>query len=198
MSLQIKTAKIGAGGSYMGDPGLLGFLGGAVKKVAGAVGGLGVPIVSGVARGVERLIPGGGAPGKRTTPGMPQTLPVQSVPMGTNGFSVRGPGFAAGPRGIQISGPAVSIPGFGQRAPAAPTFQAPAASNGKLAGYRLNKSGYWLKTGQYVPPGTKWVKVRRRNSANMRALDRALGRVQGAKRLTRKLARVTIRKNCPA
>ena len=52
---------------------------------------------------------------------------------------------------------------------------------------RLNKSGYWLKDGTYVPPGTRYVKIRRRNSMNPRALSRALSRLNGAKTLQSKL-----------
>lgn len=52
-------------------------------------------------------------------------------------------------------------------------------------GYRLNKSGYHLKDGTYIAPGTKVVKIRRRNFANGRALRRGIGRVQGFNRLVK-------------
>jgi len=61
-------------------------------------------------------------------------------------------------------------------------------------GYRLNKTGYHLKDGTYVAPGTRYVKVRRRNPANPRALRKALSRaesfgglVKRARKTTRKL-----------
>jgi hypothetical protein len=60
-------------------------------------------------------------------------------------------------------------------------------------GYRLNKSSYFLKNGQFVPEGTKLVKVRRRNFANGRALRRSIGRVQGFERLV-KSSRKSLRK----
>lgn len=52
-------------------------------------------------------------------------------------------------------------------------------------GYRLNKSSYFLKSGQFVPAGTKLVRMRRRNFANGRALRRSIGRVKGFERLVK-------------
>jgi len=60
-------------------------------------------------------------------------------------------------------------------------------------GYRLNKSSYFLKSGQFVPEGTRLVRVRRRNFANGRALRRSIGRVQGFERLV-KSSRKSLRK----
>jgi len=60
-------------------------------------------------------------------------------------------------------------------------------------GYRLNKSSYFLKSGQFIPEGTRLVKVRRRNFANGRALRRSIGRVQGFERLV-KGSRKSLRK----
>jgi hypothetical protein len=54
-------------------------------------------------------------------------------------------------------------------------------------GMHPNKSDYFLKDGTFVPAGTKCVKNRRRNPMNPRALDRAIGRMNGAKRLQSKL-----------
>lgn len=53
-------------------------------------------------------------------------------------------------------------------------------------GHRLNKTGYHLKDGTYIPPGTKVVRNRRRNFANGRALNRAIGRVQGFERMVKR------------
>jgi len=60
-------------------------------------------------------------------------------------------------------------------------------------GYRLNKSSYFLKSGQFIPEGTRLVRVRRRNFANGRALRRSIGRVQGFERLV-KGSRKSLRK----
>ena len=66
--------------------------------------------------------------------------------------------------------------------------------------YCPNKSAYW-RTGPdggpvYIPKGAIWVKRRRRNSLNPMALSRAISRVDGAKKLSKKLGRITIRKAC--
>jgi hypothetical protein len=60
-------------------------------------------------------------------------------------------------------------------------------------GYRLNKSSYFLKSGEFIAEGTRLVKVRRRNFANGRALRRSIGRVQGFERLV-KGSRKSLRK----
>lgn len=60
-------------------------------------------------------------------------------------------------------------------------------------GFRLNKSSYFLKSGQFIPEGTRLVRVRRRNFANGRALRRSIGRVQGFERLV-KGSRKSLRK----
>lgn len=68
------------------------------------------------------------------------------------------------------------------------------------AGMRPNKSAYfWTSPGGtliFQPPGTKCVRIRRRNPLNPRAFDRAFSRVASAKRFGEKLGRVTIRKKC--
>jgi len=64
--------------------------------------------------------------------------------------------------------------------------QAGAAGEMVPKGYRLNKTGYHTKDGQYHAPGTKLVKIRRRNFANGRALNRSIGRVQGFERMVKR------------
>ena len=53
-------------------------------------------------------------------------------------------------------------------------------------GHRLNKTGYHLKDGTYIPPGTKVVKIRRRNFANGKALNRAISRTAGFNRMVKR------------
>jgi len=53
------------------------------------------------------------------------------------------------------------------------------------AGYHLNKSSYFLKDGTFVPARSRYVRIRRRNFANGRALRRSIGRVQGFERLVK-------------
>lgn len=67
---------------------------------------------------------------------------------------------------------------------------------GKVSGYHLNKSSYFLMDGTFVAQGTKWVKDRRRNSLNPAALSRSIARVKGAKTAAKKLSDITIRKTC--
>jgi len=63
-------------------------------------------------------------------------------------------------------------------------------------GYHWNKSGYFLMSGEYVSPGTKAVRNRRRNPANPRATSNAITRIKGAKRYAKSLSSISIRKKC--
>jgi hypothetical protein len=76
-------------------------------------------------------------------------------------------------------------------------LQAPPQAAGSVGGYHLNKTGYFLKSGEWIPPLSRWVKNRRRNPGNMRALSRSLGRIKSAKRMTKALSAITIRSTCP-
>lgn len=55
------------------------------------------------------------------------------------------------------------------------------------AGYRPNKSSYFLKDGSYVEKGSTCVRIRRRNPFNPRALDRAMSRLESAGRGAKRL-----------
>jgi hypothetical protein len=66
-------------------------------------------------------------------------------------------------------------------------------------GHHWNKSGYYRNTPDgpaYIWPGMRSVRNRRRNPANARATRRAIGRIDGAKRMAKDLSRITIRKKC--
>jgi len=65
-----------------------------------------------------------------------------------------------------------------------------------VSGYHWNKSGYFLMSGEYVKPGSKMVKNRRRNPANPRATSNAITRIKGAKRYAKSLSSISIRKKC--
>jgi len=74
-----------------------------------------------------------------------------------------------------------------------------AAPNGacpSMSGYHPNKSDYFLKSGEYVPAGSRMVRNRKRNPANARATSRAISRVVGAKRYAKSLSRISVRKKC--
>jgi len=64
-----------------------------------------------------------------------------------------------------------------------------------MSGYHANKSDYFLKSGEFVPAGTRMVRNRKRNPANARATSRAISRIVGAKRYAKSLSRVSIRKH---
>jgi hypothetical protein len=185
MSAAIKLARassqggIGTGRNVSrGDPGLFGTLG---KLAGGAVGFLtGGPAgaVAGYKAGgaLGGLLEGGGSKPAVATPAFAPTTsyPVVGSPGVTGALQRLVPGGATG---YQVNAPAAAANGAGCP-----------------KGHRLNKSGYWLKNGTYVAPGTKCVKSRRRNPANPRALDRAIGRLNSAKRLQHKLSGFSTRK----
>lgn len=168
MSMAIKRA------SYTGDPGLFGDIWGGIK---GAVGGA----VRGFA-GIGRQPP------------IPTRGPGGVFPqMAQNG------GGGWGLPKIELPGPYHIDPMFGG-ARGAGVFRDAPSQNGacptSAGGYHLNKSDYFLKSGEFVPKESRWVKNRKRNPANARATSRAISRVVGAKRYAKSLSRVSVRKKC--
>jgi len=197
MSIAIKAAKA------QGDPGLLGFLGKAARSLGGLAAKTLIPApfrlgaataISGV-RSVVSPSQGG-----FTVPGRVQS----SVPL-------------AGARRLQGFGPA--RPGVGTAVTRVPGFKgalqrllpggatgfetvAAATGGGVLPprGFHLNKTGYFLTSpaefGTFVEPFSRFVRNRRRNPGNMRAADRAISRIESAKRMAKRLSRITVRKKC--
>lgn len=177
MSLSIKTARAtsqgGIGRTYgvrSGDPGFFGGLIGGIKGAATSLLTGGNPITGAVRGAVEGS---GGLPGRsrgrtQTPPPMPGrgAMPVTRTP-GLRGTAQRL--IPGGKTGYQVN----------------------VQEDGKIGcpgGYHPNKSSYFLMDGTFVPEGSKCVKNRRRNPANPKALDRAMGRLNSAKRLQSKLA----------
>lgn len=190
MSLAIKAGRAASGGRLreelileqrlMGDPGLFGFLKKVGKKALGVGAGF---LTGGIGGAAAGLIGGGG--GRPPSPGVPMARGIfQGVPAPQTLPVVRTPGVRGA---VQRALPGGRT-GFEVQAP---------GMNGAPKGMRLNKSSYFLRDGTFVPKGTRWVKIRRRNSLNPRALDRAIGRVVGAKKAAKKLGRITVRKDCP-
>jgi len=105
-----------------------------------------------------------------------------------------GPGGVMIQSPIQLNLPFAGAPGMGAtlRSPFAPQMSSGAGCS--MSGYHLNKSDYFLRSGEFVPKGSKWVRNRKRNPANARATSRAISRVVGAKRYATSLQRVSIRK----
>jgi len=180
---------------YMGDPGFFSFLGKAAKTVGGFIGGaagmatgivskLGIPVVSGVAGMASQILGRGAIPGASTQPAplafqIPEPMPPAPV---------LAPGGVMTPFGQAMAGSAFA---------GAPQITGAVPATGSMGGYHLNKSSYFLMDGTFIEAGTKWVKNRRRNPGNMRALSRSLGRIKSAKRMTETLSRISIRSDCP-
>jgi len=177
---------------YMGDPGIFGSIFKGLKSIAGIgtgiVSKLGIPVISGVAGGLSGILSGrAGIPGASTQPiyRMPQAIPAAPLRMPGSGAPTR--------YGLQLGGTALGLTtGIG-----APPMLAPAGvPSASMGGYHLNKSSYFLMDGTFIEAGTKWVKNRRRNPGNMRALSRSLGRIKSAKKMASSLSQITIRKKC--
>jgi len=215
MSIAISRSKYtGDRMNYQGDPGWFGDLVGGIGKVAKTALRVGSQFMPGpvgaIYRGVEsRLFPP--APGTTTYPQIVSTTTMPRIPTagpggaGTMdcagnwsdvaaryGMSVgraqaacaaQGPGIVGPMPGPQVmNGEGVAAMQAGKPCP--------------VSGYHWNKSGYFLKSGQYVAAGTKMVKNRRRNPANPRATSNAITRITGAKRYAATLGRISIRKKC--
>jgi len=163
-------------GAY-GDPGFFDFLGGVVKKGLGVVSGLGIPFVSGAA-GVARGLLGGGR-----GPGMSGVQRIDPIMLASR----------MGQQGLPTTEPRRGGRAFLERAVRGGETGMGA---GCTQGYRPNKSGYWLNSGEYVEPGSTCVKSRRMNPLNPKALSRAARRIEGAKRAQGLINRITIRKKC--
>lgn len=155
------------GSPMVGDPGLFGAIGGALKGAVGSLFSGGNPLIGAVRGGIS------GFRGD-TRPAAPQVpnLPVPIRP---------GPGLVAPP----TTGTAVATRnGSYAVSPAGTKIKCP-------KGHHPNKSSYFLKNGQFVPEGSRCVKNRRRDPMNPRALRRAIGRVEAGKAWQGKLAEIS-------
>jgi len=195
MSIAIKAAK------FQGDPGLFGFLG----KAARGLGSLAVktlvpaPFRLGAQAALSRLAPSVSSGAGFQVPGRVQS----SVPLAgarrLQGFGPARPGIGSTPvtRTPGVRGAVQRIlPG------GATGFEVAGGGPGMLPprGFHLNKTGYFLTSaaefGQFVEPFSRFVRNRRRNPGNMRAADRAISRIESAKRMAKRLSRITVRKKC--
>jgi hypothetical protein len=155
---------------YAGDPGWLSSLWKGIKKVAPAIlgGVLGGP--------VGAVIAGVGGAAKMTPPILPGRAPAGfplqvgvSMPGGTQ-LVVGGTVPVRGPYGYPRAPTAVAA------------AQAAAGPGGCPSGYHLAKDG-----------SGRWVRNRRMNIANPRALRRAMRRVQGFEKLAKRTISFTKR-----
>lgn len=211
MSMAIKRARlpakiaavqrIQASGAAQGDPGLLGAIGGAIKGgvtgflAGGPAGALTGAVIGGVKGAFDDDEPAPIRPPPTIAPVTPGfQVPQLPVPM------LPGAGAIAAPTPV-VQAP-VMAPGTNGRlmgfrpggrfamTPAGTIFPCP-------AGTRSNKSGYHIKSGAFIAPGSRCVKIRRRNPLNPRALDRAISRLESAKKASEKIKRISVRKKKP-
>lgn len=188
MSLAIKAGR--AYTRQMGDPGLGSFLKKAVGTVANVAGSIlpgpigAIAKLGATALGVGTAAKAAGSVIQRVStpafnPTVAQPMPDIALP-GLPSTGIHLPGGAPGV-GIQIGPRTLGLfPSAGE--------------GGPPRGYRLNKSDYFLRDGTFVPKGTRYVRARRRNPLNPRALDRAMSRMVSAKKASEKIGRISIRK----
>lgn len=177
----------------MGDPGLFGFLGNAIKGTIGGflTGGPAGAILGGAAATVGSL--GGPKTVKQAKYANVLQVATRGAPYPTPTFSRPGTGMFGGTvpsrpalqagSGVYI-GPGGAAVGKYNMAPGAPApHAAAAAAPGPcgIKGHHMNKTTYCTREG-WVERGTKCVRNRRRNPLNPRALSRAMSRVASAQR----------------
>jgi len=156
--------------SYTGDPGFFGDIFGGIK---GAIGG--------AVRGFT---------------GMGRQPPIPTAGPGAVQLSSQFPMGTFGPGGTNGRFNPFDPLGFFGPKTAAPAMMTNGGAPCDTAGYHLNKSAYFLMSGEFVPEGSRYVRNRKRNPANSRATSRAISRVVGAKRYATSLSRISIRKKC--
>jgi len=152
--------------------------------------------VGGIMPNVPVGMPGSGRPG-------PNVARAIGAPAPTNGcpgiFNVKGPGGVC----IDLTAlPPGGDPAFTPMAMAAngmngmDPMSMRAGTPSGWPGYHWNKSDYFLRSGEFVPAGSRSVRNRKRNPMNPRATSNAITRVKGAKRFAASLSNITIRKKC--
>jgi len=183
MSAALKAAKMGSRGfrpggtRAQGDPGFFGSLG----RIAGGLL-LGGP----VGAAATFLSETSGLPGGRGGVPIPVSRATPTSRGAGRGF---GGGFPmpqlGGPGGFQGPGTTVArSPRFNPNDPGMRGTVVAPPSNGAMGqpkGFHVNKSSYFLIDGTFVPAGSRWVKNRRRNALNPRALRRAISRIDAGK-----------------
>lgn len=130
-----------------------------------AVGALGIPVVSNVARAAASVIPAG----REMTNTSPSPVPAFSLSPGTN-VTRAAPG---GSMTVGVSPLGTVGAHF---------------TPGRARGTHLNRSGYYTRQG-YVAPGTREVPNRSMNAGNARAARKAIARIKSARRLLQSIER---------
>lgn len=179
------------GGAPVGDPGLWGFVKGLGKAAIATVTG---GPMAGIRSAVASLTPQAMNPAQKF-----------EVYQGAGGSRTR-PSFMALSTADQMRH---IVPPGPVQAPIASGFRnelaaiLPGGSTGRMggpsnspqpSGYHANKSSYFLKDGTFIPKGSIWVKNRRRNPLNPRALSSSMARITSFKGAASKAGLITIRK----
>jgi hypothetical protein len=190
-----------------GDPGLFSFLGKAIGAVANvATGGIAGTVYNTAKQLLtKRPSPAGPMPTLWATGSLARAQSAQLVAPSPRPALMPAPialpgGAIVRADSVKVSGstigPGGSIFSTGQATLYGPQIGAPGAAtgamvcgDGRVRHTHANKSGYFLKGGTYVAPGTRCVANRRRNPLNPRALSRAMSRVAGAQKAVRSLIR---------
>jgi len=194
MSASIKAARASVRGRSTpgvprGDPGVFSGLLSTFKAGFKGLGGL---------KGIATSVLGG----VLGTPGTPQVLPP---PVGIAGLPTLPPPISistiVGPQQIPQPQVVTRTPGVrgaierflpgGATGLELRTTQAQVAQGMTPKGFHLNKSDYFLKNGTFIAKGSVFVKNRRRNPLNPRALRNAIGRVDAGKIWQGKLNEIT-------
>ena len=204
MSLANKLAREGMMGdldaNLMGDPGIFG----SIKSIGGKIVGGVVDVLPGpvgiVARKARSFVRGR----QQTSPATRRVRPGVGRGRRIDSFQVRGRGTTgrapSADIDFRINGGGVTegfppfLDGVTEGTPGQPVPACP-------QGQRPNKSSYFRRSPAggvvFIRKGTVCVASRRRNALNPRALDRAIGRVVSAKKASKKLGTITVRKTCP-
>lgn len=171
------------GDYYRGDPFLGALVGALAKPAIGIVKKAGGALIKAVG-GKAAAGAIGGAVVSEVISNATSPPPVPQLPVPMNAFAPGGnlPGFKI-PGTSTMLDPLHALPGGKPLTYTDPAAVAAQASG--MRGYRPNKTGYWLKSGSYVYPGTKLVKSRRMNVGNARALRKAIRRGRGFAKLAK-------------
>lgn len=158
------------GDYYRGDPGMFSFIEKGVKSIARAV----IP-GAGVAIDAYRAITSGGRK-------------PAAAPMALQGPVMQGPAVHL-PGGTSVSLGQIQLPSIGGMVGSlipsfGPSSSAPGGACPK--GMRLNKSGYFLQDGTFVPPQSRCVRYRSMNPLNPRALRKGLSRAEAFEKIARR------------
>lgn len=153
-------------GRYRGDPGLASIF----SKITGVVGN----ILPGPVGALAKVASAATAPRSSTTLPAPSAVPRPSTSL----------------TGIQVSSPLGTITA-GRTTTQSTSYGVTGlpvggGADGCPKGYKLNKTGYFLRDGTFIPPQSKCVRIRTRNFANGKALTKAISRASGFERIVKR------------